>query len=53
MQRFQLLTQYAVDSLRDPTKADSVAAVGDLSSVNYLRDIRRKMMYLPLIAFAA
>jgi hypothetical protein len=43
-QRLKLLTQFAFGALKDPTRADYVAAVGDLTSVNALRDIRRRMM---------
>jgi hypothetical protein len=43
-QRLKLLTSFAFGALRDPTRADYVAAVGDLSSVHALKDIRRRMM---------
>jgi hypothetical protein len=43
-QRLKLLTQFAFGALRDPMRADYVAAVGDLTSVHALRDIRRRMM---------
>eukprot|EP00347_Sterkiella_histriomuscorum_P016389 403353374 len=42
-ERLQLLLKYSLSSLQDPTKADYVAAVGDLSSVHTLKEIRRKM----------
>ena len=43
-QRLKLLTSFAFGVLKDPLRADYVAAVGDLSSVHALKDIRRKMM---------
>ena len=43
-QRLKLLTSFAFGALKDPLRADYVAAVGDLSSVHALKDIRRKMM---------
>jgi hypothetical protein len=43
-QRLKLLTQFAFGALRDPMRADYVAAVGDLTSVHALRDVRRRMM---------
>jgi ubiquinone biosynthesis protein COQ4 len=43
-QRLKLLTEYAFGALRDPLRADYVAAVGDLTSVHALRDIRRRML---------
>lgn len=43
-QRLKLLTEFAFGALRDPTRADYVAAVGDLTSVHALRDIRRRML---------
>ena len=43
-QRLKLLTQFAFGALKDPMRADYVAAVGDLTSVHALRDIRRRMM---------
>lgn len=42
-ERLQLLAQYAIGALRDPLRADYVAAVGDLSSVHVLKEIKRKM----------
>jgi ubiquinone biosynthesis protein COQ4 len=35
-------------ALRDPLRADYVAAVGDLSSLHVLKDIRRKMQNDPM-----
>lgn len=43
-QRLKLLTQFAFGALKDPLRADYVAAVGDLTSVHALMEIRRKMM---------
>ena len=43
-QRLKLLTQFAFGALKDPMRADYVAAVGDLTSVHALRDIKRRMM---------
>ena len=43
-QRLKLLAEYAFGALRDPQRADYVAAVGDLSSVHVLKDIRRRML---------
>ena len=42
-QRLKLMTEFAFGALRDPLRADYVAAVGDLSSLHMLKDIRRKM----------
>lgn len=42
-ERLKLLAQYAIGALRDPLRADYVAAVGDLSSVHVLKEIKRKM----------
>jgi ubiquinone biosynthesis protein COQ4 len=36
--------EYSIGALRDPLRADFVAAVGDLSSLHVLKDIRRKML---------
>ena len=43
-QRLKLLTQFAFGALQDPQRADLVAAVGDLTSVHALKDIRRRML---------
>ena len=43
-QRLKLLAEYAFGALRNPHRADYVAAVGDLSSVHVLKDIRRRML---------
>jgi hypothetical protein len=39
-----MLTQFAFGAVKDPEKADYVAAVGDLTSVHVLKDIRRRML---------
>ena len=44
VQRFKMLVEYSLGAVKEPTRADYVAAVGDLSSTHVLRDIRRKMM---------
>ncbi len=47
-QRLRYLLEYSIGALKDPKRADYVAAVGDLSSTHVLKDIRRKMITHPV-----